>query len=146
MVQYPGYATRQNIRSRIHGSNRRNRTRSARIQVGDRVVIPFNVNCGHCWFCRNNYWSQCDRVNSKANMGAAFGYTQLLGGYDGGQAEYVRIPFANAEASLKVPNSIKNDEQVLFLSDILPTGYFGADIADVQPGDDVAVFGAGPVG
>jgi len=116
------------------------------VQVGDRVVIPFNVNCGHCWFCRNNYWSQCDRANSNADMGAAFGYTQLLGGYDGGQAEYVRIPFANAEASLKVPESIKNDEQVLFLSDILPTGYFGADIADVQPGDDVAVFGAGPVG
>ena len=78
-------------------------------------------------------------------MGAAFGYTQLLGGYDGGQAEYVRVPFANT-VPLKVPDSIKTDEQVLFLSDILPTGYFGADIAGVQPGDDVAVFGAGPVG
>ena len=79
-------------------------------------------------------------------MGAAFGYTQLLGGYDGGQAEYVRVPFANTIASLKVPDSISKDEQVLFLSDILPTGYFGADMANVQPGDDVAVFGAGPVG
>ncbi|HYZ49509.1 MAG TPA: zinc-dependent alcohol dehydrogenase [Nitrososphaeraceae archaeon] len=116
------------------------------VKVGDRVVIPFNVNCGKCWWCRNNLWSQCDRANPKADIGAAFGYTQLLGGYDGGQADYVRIPFANAEASLKVPDSIKSDEEVLFLSDILPTGYFGADMANVQPGDDVAVFGAGPVG
>ncbi|HEX5975654.1 MAG TPA: hypothetical protein VFY68_00175, partial [Nitrososphaeraceae archaeon] len=104
------------------------------------------INCCRCWWCRNNLWSQCDRSNSRADLGAAFGYTQLLGGYDGGQAEYVRIPFANAEASLKVPDSIKSDEEVLFLSDILPTGYFGADMANVQPGDDVAVFGAGPVG
>ena len=70
----------------------------------------------------------------------------MLGGYDGGQAEYVRVPFANTVASLKVPDSISKDEQGLFLSDILPTGYFGADMANVQPGDDVAVFGAGPVG
>lgn len=92
-------------------------------------------------------WSQCDRANPKTkDIGAAYGYTQLLGGYDGGQAEYVRVPFANAGASLKVPEAIKTDEQVLFLSDILPTGYFAADIANVQPGDDVAVFGAGPVG
>jgi S-(hydroxymethyl)glutathione dehydrogenase / alcohol dehydrogenase len=116
------------------------------VQVGDKVVIPFNINCGRCWFCRNNLWSQCDRSNPKGEVGAAFGYTQLLGGYDGGQAEYVRVPFANTVAALKVPGGIKNDEQVLFLSDILPTGYFGADIANVQPGDDVAVFGAGPVG
>jgi S-(hydroxymethyl)glutathione dehydrogenase / alcohol dehydrogenase len=116
------------------------------VKVGDKVVIPFNINCGHCWFCRHGLWSQCDRSNPKGEVGAAFGYTQLLGGYDGGQAEYVRIPFANTVASLKVPDKIKSDEQVLFLSDILPTGYFGADIANVQPGDDVAVFGAGPVG
>jgi S-(hydroxymethyl)glutathione dehydrogenase / alcohol dehydrogenase len=116
------------------------------VQVGDKVIIPFNINCGRCWWCRNNLWAQCDRSNPKGDLGAAYGYTQLLGGYDGGQAEYVRVPFANAEATLKVPDSIKTDEQVLFLSDILPTGYFGADIAGVQPGDDVAVFGAGPVG
>jgi S-(hydroxymethyl)glutathione dehydrogenase / alcohol dehydrogenase len=116
------------------------------VQVDDKVVIPFNINYGRCWFCRNNLWSQCDRSNPKGEVGAAFGYTQLLGGYDGGQAEYVRVPFANTVAALKVPGGIKNDEQVLFLSDILPTGYFGADIANVQPGDDVAVFGAGPVG
>lgn len=93
------------------------------VKVGDKVVIPFNISCGHCSFCTNNHWSQCDRANPKGDLGAAFGFTQLLGGYDGGQAEYVRVPFANAEASLKVPDSIKTDEQVIFLSDILPTGY-----------------------
>jgi S-(hydroxymethyl)glutathione dehydrogenase/alcohol dehydrogenase len=116
------------------------------VKVGDKVVIPFNINCGRCWFCRHELWSQCDRSNPKGEVGAAFGYTQTMGGYDGGQAEYVRIPFANTVAALKVPDSITNDDQVLFLSDILPTGYFGADMANVQPGDDVAVFGAGPVG
>jgi S-(hydroxymethyl)glutathione dehydrogenase/alcohol dehydrogenase len=117
------------------------------VKKGDKVVIPFNVACGQCHWCRNNYWSQCDRANPKVgDIGAIFGYTQLLGGYDGGQAEYVRVPFANANISLKVPEHIKTDEQVLFLSDILPTGYFAADMANVQPGDDVVVFGAGPVG
>lgn len=116
------------------------------VKVGDKVVIPFNINCGHCWFCRHGLWSQCDRSNPKGEVGAAFGYTQIMGGYDGGQAEYVRVPFANTVASLKVPESIKSDEEVLFLSDVLPTGYFGTDIANVRPGDDVAVFGAGPVG
>jgi len=91
-------------------------------------------------------WSQCDRSNPKGELGASFGYTQTLGGYHGGQAEYVRVPFANTVAASKVPDSIKTDEQVLFPRDILPTGYFGAIIANVQPGDDVAVFGAGPVG
>jgi S-(hydroxymethyl)glutathione dehydrogenase / alcohol dehydrogenase len=116
------------------------------VKVGDKVVIPFNINCGRCWYCRHDLWSQCDRSNPKGELGGSFGYTQVLGGYDGGQAEYVRIPFANTVAALKVPDSIRADERVLFLSDILPTGFFGADIANVQPGDDVAVFGAGPVG
>lgn len=116
------------------------------IKVGDRVVIPFNISCGACWYCNRGLWSQCNRSNPKGEIGAAFGYSQSTGGYDGGQAEFVRVPFANTVASLKVPDSISKDEQVLFLSDILPTGYFGADIANVQPGDDVAVFGAGPVG
>lgn len=115
------------------------------IKEGDRVVIPFNISCDQCWFCSWGLWSQCNRSNPK-EVGAAFGYTQLLGGYDWGQAEYIRVPFANTVTSLKVPDSISKDEQVLFLSDILPTGYFGADMANVQPGDDVAVFGAGPVG
>jgi S-(hydroxymethyl)glutathione dehydrogenase / alcohol dehydrogenase len=99
---------------------------------GDRVVIPCNISCGRCWFCRHELWSQCDRSNPKGELGASFGYTQLLGGYDGGQAEYVQVPFANTEASLKVPDNIKTDEQVLFLSDIFPTGYFGADMANVR--------------
>lgn len=117
------------------------------VKVGDKVVIPFNIACGQCHWCRNNYWSQCDRANPKTgDLGAAFGFTQLLGGYDGGQAEYVRVPFANANTAVKVPDHIKTDEQVLMLSDILPTGYFAADMANVRPGDDVVVFGAGPVG
>jgi S-(hydroxymethyl)glutathione dehydrogenase/alcohol dehydrogenase len=120
--------------------------RVTEVKVGDKIVVPFNISCGQCSWCRNNEWSQCDRANPMADMGAAFGYTQLFGGYDGGQAEYVRVPFANAQVALKVPEHIKTDEQVLFLSDILPTGYFAADMANVKPGDDVAVFGAGPVG
>jgi S-(hydroxymethyl)glutathione dehydrogenase / alcohol dehydrogenase len=117
------------------------------VKVGDKVVIPFNIACGQCHWCRKDYWSQCDRANPKAgDIGAAFGYTQLLGGYDGGQAEYVRVPFGNANTAVKVPDHIKTDEQVLFLSDILPTGYYAADMAKVKPGDDVVVFGAGPVG
>jgi S-(hydroxymethyl)glutathione dehydrogenase / alcohol dehydrogenase len=116
------------------------------VKLGDKVVIPFNIDCGRCWYCRHELWSQCDRSNPKWELVGSFGYTQILGGYDGGQAEYVRVPFANTVAALKVPDSIKTDEQVLFLSDILPTGFFGADMANVQPGDDVVVFGAGPVG
>jgi len=80
-----------------------------KIKEGDRVVIPFNISCGQCWFCTRGFWSQCDRSNPKGEVGAAFGYTQLLGGYDGGQAEYVRVPFANTIASLKVPDSISKD-------------------------------------
>jgi S-(hydroxymethyl)glutathione dehydrogenase/alcohol dehydrogenase len=118
--------------------------RVTEIKEGDRVVIPFNINCGKCWFCRHQLWSQCDRSNPNTELGASFGYGQMMGGYDGGQAEYVRVPFANT-TPLKVPDQLQ-DEQALFLSDILCTGYFGADIANVQPGDDVAVFGAGPVG
>lgn len=116
------------------------------VKVGDRVVIPFNISCGRCSYCSQGLWSQCNRSNPKGEIGAAFGYSQSTGGYDGGQAEFVRVPYANTVASLKVPDSISKDEQVLFLSDILPTGYFGTDMANVQPGDDVAVFGAGPVG
>jgi S-(hydroxymethyl)glutathione dehydrogenase / alcohol dehydrogenase len=114
------------------------------VQKGDRVIVPFNISCGRCYYCRRGLWSQCDRSNPKGRIGAAFGYTQLLGGYDGGQAEYVRVPYANT-GPLKIPDNLE-DEQVLFLTDILCTGYFGADIAGVKPGDDVTVFGAGPVG
>jgi S-(hydroxymethyl)glutathione dehydrogenase/alcohol dehydrogenase len=71
------------------------------VKVGDKVVIPFNINCGRCWYCRHELWSQCDRSNPKGELGGSFGYTQVLGGYDGGQAEYVRVPFANTVAALK---------------------------------------------
>jgi S-(hydroxymethyl)glutathione dehydrogenase / alcohol dehydrogenase len=111
------------------------------VKEGDRVVIPFNISCGKCWYCQNDLWSQCDRAGP---IGGAYGYGQEMGGYEGGQAEYVRVPFANT-GPLKVPDTL-TDEQVIFLTDILCTGYFGVDLADVQPGDDVAVFGAGPVG
>lgn len=114
------------------------------VKKGDRVVVPFNISCGKCWYCRHERWSQCDRSNPKGKGGGAFGYTQNLGGYDGGQAEYVRVPFANTEC-LKIPDSV-SDEQAIFLSDIFPTGYFGTDIAEVSPGSDVIVYGAGPVG
>jgi S-(hydroxymethyl)glutathione dehydrogenase / alcohol dehydrogenase len=80
------------------------------VKVGDKVVIPFNIDCGRCWFCRHELWSQYERSNPKGELGGAFGYTQLLGGYDGGQAEYVRVPFANT-VTLKVPESIDTDEQ-----------------------------------
>lgn len=118
--------------------------RVTEVKEGDRVVIPFNVCCGKCWFCRHNMWSQCDRSNPNGEIGGVFGYGQMMGGYEGGQAEYVRVPFGNTGPQ-KIPDNM-DDEQALFLSDILATGYFGADIANVQPGDDVAVFGAGPVG
>jgi S-(hydroxymethyl)glutathione dehydrogenase/alcohol dehydrogenase len=114
------------------------------VREGDRVVIPFNIDCGRCWYCRHQLWSQCERSNPNTELGASFGYGQLMGGYDGGQADYVRVPFANT-TPLKIPDNV-DDENALFLSDVLCTGYFGADIANVQPGDDVAVFGAGPVG
>lgn len=114
------------------------------VKPGDRVVIPFNIDCGRCWYCRHQLWSQCERSNPKGELGAVYGYGQMMGGYNGGQAEYVRVPFGNT-APLKIPDNL-SEERALFLSDILCTGYFGADIANVQPGDDVAVFGAGPVG
>jgi S-(hydroxymethyl)glutathione dehydrogenase/alcohol dehydrogenase len=121
------------------------------VKVGDRVIIPFNIACGLCWHCRHNLFSACERSNPKGEAGGAYGYTQRLGGYDGGQAEYVRVPFANFNP-VKIPDGL-DDEHVLFLTDVLCTGYFGVDIAGstsdamgISPGDDVAVFGAGPVG
>jgi S-(hydroxymethyl)glutathione dehydrogenase / alcohol dehydrogenase len=114
------------------------------IKRGDRVVMPFNISCGRCWYCSRGMWSQCDRSNPNSNEGAAYGYGKQLGGYDGGQAEYVRVRYANTDP-LKIPEGL-SDEDVIFLSDILPTGYFGTELAGVKPGDDVAVFGAGPVG
>ncbi len=123
------------------------------LKKGDRVVVPFTINCGHCHWCQNKQFSLCDESNPDAEKLAAitgqaaaglFGFSHLYGGYDGGQAEYVRIPFADA-THLKVPDGL-TDEQVLFLSDIFPTGWQAAMNAEVKPGSTVAIWGAGPVG
>jgi len=122
-------------------------------KVGDRVVIPFSIGCGHCYFCEHDEWSLCDNSNPNAGMAekmfgssaaGIYGYSHLFGGYAGGQAEYLRVPFADSNA-FHVPEAV-GDEQVLFLSDILPTGYMAAENAQIKPGDTVAVWGAGPVG
>jgi len=123
------------------------------LEKGDRVVVPFPIACGHCFFCAHDQFSLCDESNPNKSMldkmyghgGAAlFGYSHLFGGFAGGQAEYVRVPYADV-GPLKVPDSL-SDEQVLFLSDIFPTGYGAVEEAGVKPGDTVAVWGCGPVG
>ncbi len=125
----------------------------SRLRVGDRVVVPFTIACGACFFCREDLWSLCDNSNPNAWMAeklygfsgsGLFGYSHLYGGYPGGQAEYVRVPFADV-GPLKVPDAL-SDDQVLFLSDILPTGYMAAENCNIRPGDTVAVWGCGPVG
>ncbi len=124
-----------------------------RLKKGDRVVVPFPIACGECFFCQRELYSCCDTTNPNAEMAAKvygyatagiFGYSHLTGGYAGGQAEYVRVPHADV-GPLKVPEGM-TDEQVLFLSDILPTGWMAALNCDIQPGDTVAVWGCGPVG
>lgn len=114
------------------------------IKKGDRVIVPFPVSCGHCWFCEHDQWSQCSNSNANGEVGAIFGYSKTYGGYDGGQAEYLRIPYANVGPKV-VPEDLE-DEQVLFLTDILPTSYWGTEIGNVQKGDTVVVLGCGPVG
>jgi threonine dehydrogenase-like Zn-dependent dehydrogenase len=123
------------------------------LQIGDRVVVPFTISCGDCFFCKRGLWSLCDNSNPNAFMaekvyGASpaglFGYSHMLGGYAGGQAEYARVPFADV-GPIKIPDGLP-DEKVVFLSDIFPTGYMAAENCDIQPGDTVAIWGAGPVG
>lgn len=124
-----------------------------KFQKGDRVVVPFTIACGHCWFCEQELHSHCDNTNPNAEktakiMGQApaglFGYSHLMGGYPGGQAEYMRVPYADV-GPMKVPDSL-SDDQALFLSDIFPTGYMAAENAEIQRGDTVAIWGCGPVG
>jgi threonine dehydrogenase-like Zn-dependent dehydrogenase len=125
-----------------------------RLRRGDRVVVPFTISCGDCFFCEKDLYAACENTNpgrgaivnkKEARSGAGlFGYSHLYGGYSGGQAEFVRVPHANV-GPLKVPD-ILPDEKVLFLSDILPTGYQAAKNAEIQTGSTVAIFGAGPVG
>ena len=122
-------------------------------RVGDRVVVPFAIACGRCFFCHTQLWSLCDNSNPDAALaeglygfsGAGlFGYSHIFGGYAGGQADYVRVPFADT-GPVRVPEGL-SDEQALFLSDIFPTGYMAAENCDILPGDTVAVWGCGPVG
>jgi len=123
------------------------------LAVGDRVVVPFPIACGNCFFCERELFSLCENSNPNAPLAeklwghspaGIFGYSHMLGGYAGGQAEYVRVPFADV-GPLKIPATLA-DEQVLFLSDILPTGYMAAENCGIQPGDTIAVWGCGPVG
>jgi threonine dehydrogenase-like Zn-dependent dehydrogenase len=123
------------------------------LQVGDRVVVPFTIACGTCFFCQKGLFALCDTSNpntevARKAMGHAttglFGYSHMMDGYAGGQAEYLRVPFTDI-GPLKIPPGL-SDEQVLFLSDILPTGYMAAESCLMEPGDTVAVWGCGPVG
>ena len=123
------------------------------LNIGDRVVVPFTIACGRCFFCNRELWSLCDNTNPNASTAEAlygfsgsglFGYSHMMGGYAGGQAEYVRVPFADI-GPIKIPDGTP-DEKVLFLSDIFPTGYMAAENCNIQPGDTVAVWGCGPVG
>ena len=123
------------------------------LKKGDRVVVPFTIACGRCFYCQNNLWSLCDNSNPNAAIAEAmygysasglFGYSHIYGGYAGGQAEYVRVPFADVGPQ-QVPDGL-SDEQALFLSDIFPTGYMAAENCNIHPGDVVAIWGCGPVG
>ncbi len=125
-----------------------------KLKPGDRVVIPFPIACGHCFFCTHGASPACENSNHKhygpngdlmdSKGGALFGYTDLYGGYSGGQAEYVRVPYANISPRI-VPENL-TDEQVLFLTDIFPTGWAAVDWAQMKGGEVVAIFGSGPVG
>ncbi|HZS04218.1 MAG TPA: zinc-dependent alcohol dehydrogenase [Blastocatellia bacterium] len=124
-----------------------------KLKQGDRVVVPFTIACGRCFFCQKDLWALCDNTNPNARMleklygysgSGLFGYSHLYGGYAGGQAQYVRVPFADV-GPVKIPEGM-SDEQVLFLSDIFPTGYMAAENCQIRPGDTVAVWGCGPVG
>jgi threonine dehydrogenase-like Zn-dependent dehydrogenase len=123
------------------------------LRRGDKVVVPFTIACGSCLFCKKKLWSACDNTNPNAHLMEAaygysgsglFGYSHMMGGYAGGQAQYARVPFANV-GPVKIESDLP-DEKVLFLSDIFPTGYMAAENAQIQPGDTVAVWGCGPVG
>ena len=123
------------------------------LKKGERIVVPFTIICGECDQCKRGFFSVCERSNRNKDIAdkafghttaGLFGYTHLTGGYQGGQAEYVRVPFAD-KTHIKVPENL-SDEQVLFLGDIFPTGWQAAVQADIQPTDTVAIWGAGPVG
>jgi len=123
------------------------------LKKGDRVVVPFPIACGSCFSCQNQLFSVCENTNPNGwiaekmwghSPAGIFGYSHMLGGYAGGQAEYARVPFADV-GPIKIPENL-TDDQVLFLSDIFPTGYMGADMCNIKQGDTIAVWGCGPVG
>ncbi len=123
------------------------------LRPGDRVVVPFTISCGECFFCKRGFYSGCERTNPDAKAAeklwghspaGLFGYSHLLGGYAGGQAEYRRVPYADV-GPIKVPDGL-SDDQVLFLSDIFPTGYMAAEFCNIKPEDTIAIWGCGPVG
>ncbi|MBW5446313.1 alcohol dehydrogenase catalytic domain-containing protein [Cohnella sp. CFH 77786] len=117
-----------------------------KLKKGDRVIIPFNVACGRCWYCTNHLESQCDHSNPHGEAGGFFGYSESTGGYPGGQAEYMRVPYANF-TPFKVPESNEaEDEKLAVISDAMTTAYWSVDNAGVKPGDTVIVLGCGPVG
>jgi threonine dehydrogenase-like Zn-dependent dehydrogenase len=127
--------------------------RVGNLRAGDRVVVPFPIACGNCWMCEHQLYSLCENSNPNAGLAekafghptcGIFGYSHLTGGYAGGQAEYARVPFADV-GPIKIEDDIP-DEKVLFLSDIFPTGFMGAEFCDITGGEVIAVFGAGPVG
>jgi len=124
-----------------------------KLKVGDRVVVPFTIACGKCFFCEQQLWSLCDNTNPNAwvaeklmgySPSGLFGYTHMMGGYAGGQAQYARVPCADV-GPIKIPDGLR-DEKVVFLSDIFPTGFMGAENCNIQRGDTVAIWGCGPVG
>jgi threonine dehydrogenase-like Zn-dependent dehydrogenase len=123
------------------------------LSAGDRVVVPFTISCGECFFCSKGFYSACERSNPNCKTAeklwgnspaGLFGYSHVLGGYPGGQAEYLRVPYADV-GPIKIENGL-SDEQVLFLSDIFPTGYMAADFCDIKGGETIAIWGCGPVG
>ncbi|HEX8440054.1 zinc-dependent alcohol dehydrogenase [Archangium sp.] len=115
------------------------------LQPGDRVAVPFNISCGSCFYCKRGLTANCENTNPNSDLAAGvYGYSHTTGGYEGGQAQYVRVPFADV-GPMRIPDDME-DEEVLFLTDILPTGYQGAEMGNIQAGDTVVVFGCGPVG
>lgn len=115
------------------------------VKVGDKVMVPFNIACGQCAFCRQELYGNCHESNTQATaVGGIFGYSHTAGGYDGGQAEYVRVPYADVGPTV-IPDWMDPDDAVL-LTDVVPTGYQAAEMGGIQPGDTVVVFGAGPIG
>lgn len=115
------------------------------LKPGDRVVVPFNISCGSCFYCKRGLFANCESSNPNSDLASGvYGYSHTTGGFEGGQAQYVRVPFADV-GPMKIPDDME-EEDVLFLSDILPTGYQGAEMGNIQPGDTVVVFGCGPVG